>query len=346
MIPFTGFQAGVNLGGWISQYHRYDHGHFKSFITQADIQKIASWGMDHVRLPFDYPVLEDDAEPFHYKESGLSYLDACLEWCEAAGLNLILDLHRAPGYAFYTLAENALFSDAQLQERFLALWEMLAERYRERQKVKIVLELMNEMVLPDSAPWNDLAHRAIHRIRVIDSERWIMYGGNNYNSAHELKNITLVDDPHIVYTFHYYEPMPFTHQRASWVPELVALNQPTPYPGSVPGVDEFLQEHPEFNRQLAGWKTRKMNRDYLREKLQPALDFLQKTGLPLYCGEYGAIDTSDLPSRIRWHRDFTGLLSEHNIGKAVWSYKEMNFSMVWADGQEVSRELIEIVSRP
>ena len=89
-----------------------------------------------------------------------------------------------------------------------------------------------------------------------------------------------------------------------------------------------------------------MDLDILREKLQPAVDFSRQTGLPLYCGEYGAIDTSDLTSRIRWHRDFTTLLREHNIGKAVWSYKEMNFSMVWADGQEVSRELIEIVSTP
>ncbi len=346
MEQFTGFQAGVNLGGWISQYGRYDHEHFKTFITQADIQRIASWGMDHVRLPFDYPVMEDDDAPFQYKESGWGYLDSCVDWCEAAGLNLILDLHRAPGYAFYTLEENALFSDAQAQERFIQLWEAIARRYLKRTKVKIVLELLNEMVLPDSAPWNALAHRAIQRIRAIDAERWIMYGGNHYNAASELKNIALVDDPHIVYTFHFYHPMPFTHQRAYWVPELKALNQVTPYPGMVPGVKEFLQAHPEFTDKLQSWETRPMDVNFVKDKLQPAVDFIQQTGLPLYCGEYGAIDHAETPSRLNWHREFVGLLREHNIGRAVWSYKEMNFALVWANGETASEELVRIVSAP
>jgi len=346
MEQFTGFQAGVNLGGWISQYGRYDHEHFKTFITQADIQRIASWGMDHVRLPFDYPVLEDDDAPFQYKESGWGYLDSCLEWCEAAGLNLILDLHRAPGYAFYTLEENALFSDAQAQERFIQLWETIARRYRQRTKVKIVLELLNEMVLPDSAPWNDLAHRTIQRIRAIDPERWIMYGGNHYNAASELKNIALVDDPHIVYTFHFYHPMPFTHQRAYWVPELMALNAHPPYPGMVPGEKDFLPAPPEFADKLQRGETRPMDVNFVQDKLQPAVDFIQQTGLPLYCGEYGAIDHAEISSRLNWHREFVDLLRQHNIGRAVWSYKEMNFALVWANGDTVSEELVSIVSAP
>ena len=49
MEQLAGFQAGVNLGGWLSQYRQYDHDHFKSFITADDIQKIAGWGLDHVR---------------------------------------------------------------------------------------------------------------------------------------------------------------------------------------------------------------------------------------------------------------------------------------------------------
>jgi|LSQX01.3.fsa_nt_gb aryl-phospho-beta-D-glucosidase BglC (GH1 family) len=53
MNKFNGFKAGVNLGGWISQYHQANKEHFDSFITEADIARIAGWGMDHVRLPMD-----------------------------------------------------------------------------------------------------------------------------------------------------------------------------------------------------------------------------------------------------------------------------------------------------
>ena len=53
MSIFSGFHKGVNLGGWISQFDKYDHDHFDTFITRDDIKNIASLGFDHVRVPAD-----------------------------------------------------------------------------------------------------------------------------------------------------------------------------------------------------------------------------------------------------------------------------------------------------
>ena len=58
-----GFSSGINLGGWLSQYGDKSHEHFGNFITERDIAQIASWGLDHVRLPVDYPVIESDDAP-------------------------------------------------------------------------------------------------------------------------------------------------------------------------------------------------------------------------------------------------------------------------------------------
>ena len=55
MKKLEGFQKGVNLGGWISQFDRYDTVHFDTFITRADIEEIAGIGFDHVRVPVDAP---------------------------------------------------------------------------------------------------------------------------------------------------------------------------------------------------------------------------------------------------------------------------------------------------
>ena len=63
----AGYMAGVNFGGWISQYKgnlaRNPEHHFDTFVTEKDIAQIASWGMDHVRLPFDYSLIY--AASFH-----------------------------------------------------------------------------------------------------------------------------------------------------------------------------------------------------------------------------------------------------------------------------------------
>ena len=40
MKVWEGYMKGVNLGGWISQYAKYDEEHFRSFITEADFPEI------------------------------------------------------------------------------------------------------------------------------------------------------------------------------------------------------------------------------------------------------------------------------------------------------------------
>ena len=96
MRIFEGFQKGVNLGGWISQFAVFDEKHFNTFITENDIRTIAKLGFDHVRVPIDYTVLED--EEGNLRESGFNHLSDCRRWCETCGLSMLIDLHECYGY--------------------------------------------------------------------------------------------------------------------------------------------------------------------------------------------------------------------------------------------------------
>ena len=95
---------GINLGGWISQFDTYDKAHFDSFITEKDIEDIAALGFDHVRIPVDYVLFEE--EDGTRKEDGFYYLEQCRKWCEKQGLNLLIDLHECYGYSFDPLKKD------------------------------------------------------------------------------------------------------------------------------------------------------------------------------------------------------------------------------------------------
>ncbi len=338
-------QIGVNLGGWLSQYPAYDHRHFKTFIRAGDIERIADWGMDHVRLPVDYPVLEDDDRPGFYQESGFDYIESCLEWCGSNELRLILDLHKAPGYAFDALDESSLFGSRPLQERFLGLWEEIARRFAGRMDDRLAFELLNEIVLPDSEPWNALVREAAARIRAFDPQRLIVIGGNHYNAADELKNLALLDDPNVLYTFHFYSPIVVTHQKAPWIPALVEYDRDVEYPGEAPGLESFLRLHPEHFALLGKDAGIYFDQNHLSAMLQPAVDFSQRTGQPVYCGEFGVYERAAMSTRLNWTRDFVALLNEYHIGRAIWTYKALDFGLVDRDGSIVNRELIEIAAR-
>lgn len=72
MADFSGFSHGMGIGGWLTNYKRFnvlpdewktrlspgDFEHFATYITRRDIDYIASLGMDHIRLGFDQVVLE------------------------------------------------------------------------------------------------------------------------------------------------------------------------------------------------------------------------------------------------------------------------------------------------
>lgn len=145
MKKWIGYQKGINLGGWLSQCV-YEKEHYDTFIVEEDLKRIASWGLDHVRVPIDYEVLE--TEDGAMIEEGYQYLDACLQWCKKYRLNMIIDLHKTKGYSFNEL-DNTLFDQEDLKVRFLNLWVTIAKRYGKEEQC-VAFELLNEVANQDS----------------------------------------------------------------------------------------------------------------------------------------------------------------------------------------------------
>ena len=157
MRTFEGFMHGVNLGGWLSQADETTTEHYKTFITEEDIKALAKMGLDHVRLPVDYTLIEtEDGEPI---EEGYKYIDRAVAWCEAHGLNILIDMHNTYGYTFDPLAVGAdreiFFRDEALQKRFYKMWDRLSCVYGSHKNT--AFELLNEVISPDIAEnWNDI----------------------------------------------------------------------------------------------------------------------------------------------------------------------------------------------
>ena len=343
-IIFEKYRSGINLGGWISQC-RLEKEHIAEFIKKDDIKKIASWGLDHIRLPFDYPILEDDSSPFVYKEEGFDVIKKLLDWCKDASLNLVLDMHKAPGYAFGNkTGDNILFTDKTVQKRFVSLWQEIAKRFK-NEGGNLIFELLNEIVDAHGDTWNKIARNAIDGIRGIDTDRYILIGGPNYNSAAGLDTLDIYDDGRILYNFHFYEPFLFTHQRARWTP-LKDIDIDQRYPGKLEGADKlkeyFGSQKPEHGKSLD--RDTIFDKAFLEDRLAPAVSFAQRSGKQLYCGEYGAIAHAALDSRVNYMRDVNELFEKYKIGRACWSYKQMDFTSINKNDSPVSEKFIQAMS--
>ncbi len=338
------YRSGINLGGWLAQYKQLTKEHLDSFITRSDIERIAGWGFDHVRLPFAYELLAD-ANSDGYREEGLSYIDRCLEWCERSGLNVVLDLHNGPGQSYDELnEENPLLSESSNRLKFRTLWSFLAERYKTVGS-RLVFDLLNEIVDSTDYAWNPVVREVVDEVRGVDPNRTILVGANQFNSPHRLKELVLIDDPHVVYGFHFYEPLLFTHQRAYWGDPVLQNAGKAEYPGSFHGLRELLDRYPKFASKHSAFVWAENNRSLMLDLLADVFRFKKYTGKSLYCGEYGVILLAPEKSRLLWLSDLSDILIAENIGRAYWNYKEMDFGIVDGNGDVVHPEIVKIIRK-
>lgn len=337
-----GFQKGINLGGWLSQ-GELDLGYINTFITEDDIKRIASWKVDHVRLPVDYDVIQAyDETPI---ESGHRCILNCIEWCKKYGLNIVLDLHKTAGYVFYDQKGSNFFENAELQERFYRIWDDLAKRYSKYSDM-LILEILNEVVDPNVAvQWNKIADKAIRTIRNISKDVRIIVGGVENNSITSIKLLDPPADENIIYTFHCYEPLIYTHQGACWI-ETMPLDMRLPYPADF---ELYKEKSAEILGDRAGFLMdesfgfNEIGPDFFEKLFKEAIQIASERDVTLYCGEYGVIDRADPHDSIRWYRDINSVFNKYGIGRAAWTYKEKDFGLIGPAYDEIRDEIISLL---
>ena len=313
MLREKGFHKGINLGGWLSQCD-YSEDRLNNFIKEEDIAKISGWGLDHVRIPVDYNVLEN--EDGTYKESGFARIDKALEWCRKYNLKVVLDLHKTAGFSFDVHeGEAGFFGSEALQERFCRLWEEISRHYGNCAEY-VVFELLNEVTDASFIDiWNRVSNECIRRIRVNAPDTVILVGSYHHNSAHAVKDLAVPYDDKVVYNFHCYDPFKFTHQGAHWT--------------------DALDRDARVSFAESGTTT-----EFFEKLFESAIEAAKKNNTELYCGEYGVIDVASPEDALEWYKVLNRVLEKHGIARSAWSYKEMDFGLSDARMDNVRKELL------
>ncbi len=257
----------------------------QNHCTRTDIDSLASWGFNSVRLPMHYNLftLPIEEEPIAgentWLEKGFAMTDSLLKWCEANQMYLILDLHAAPGgqghdanISDYDTSKPSLWESEANQQKTIALWRKLAERY------------VNEA-------W-------IGGYDLINEPNWNFVDGQNKNGCEETSNAPLrklylditeairsVDQNHIIYI-----------EGNCWGNN---------YKGIFPKWDSnmVVSFHKYWNYNTT-------------EAIQFALDIREENNVPIWLGESGENSNT-------WFTNAIKLAEENHIGWAWWPLKKV-----------------------
>lgn len=195
--------------------------------TKADIDAMAALGYNSVRLPmhFNLYTLPVEQEPVTGENtwlgSGFALTDQLLAWAKANKIYVILDLHAAPGGQGNDLAisdrdpgKASLWDSTANQQKTIALWKKLAERYKDEPWIG-GYDLLNEpnWGFSDSKdkngcqeqqnkPLRQLLMQITSAIREVDQKHMIIIEGNCWGNNY--KGVLPQWDNNMVLSFHKY----------------------------------------------------------------------------------------------------------------------------------------------
>ncbi len=317
------FMRGVNFGGWLmmegyilhapnlavskfkkdfvkvlgekalEEFEKHFH---ETFIREDDFRLIAKSGFNSVRVPFHHALIE--RKPYQYDPAGVAYLDRVLEWGKKYKLGIILDLHAAPGAQNHDWHSDSngqadLWSTTANQKRVYALWEFLADRYKDNPAV-LGYDLLNESVASDEKQLTAFYQQLVSVIRKVDRNHILFVEGNRW--AQDVKCLEPIQDDNMVVSIHYYEPLELTF---NFVPFLK-------YP---------------LKSKLTIW-----HKPHMKKRLEQYARWSRKFSRPIHVGEFGVNYRQGLFGEDTYLKDLLECFNELGFHWNYWTYKAVKNS--------------------
>jgi endoglucanase len=308
-------RRGMNLGDALDAP---TEGAWGVVLGASDFVSVREAGFDHIRLPVRFSTHAASSPPYTIDPVFLDRVDWAVKSALDNRLAVIVDVHH------YEEMEKR--PDAE-RPRFLAIWRQLAEHYR-AWPPSVCFELLNEPNSALTAPtWNAILAEALPIVRAANPTRLIVLEGVGWASAQSLRDTLAIPegDPNLVGSFHMYQPILFTHQGADFMPpefgtKGVVFPGPPPAPlAPVPAADGAQWVHDWFVRyDTLPAQTNPSGPATIADQLDMAATFAERRHLPVYMGEFAAIDHADPQSRALWTRMTRVEAERRGFGWAYW----------------------------
>jgi endoglucanase len=271
----------VNLANALNAPNEGEWGYV---IRKVDLQRIALAGFDSVRVLIAWNQHALAQPPYTIDPAFFARIDEVTRQAQGFGLAVILDSHDY----------EELYSDpATHGPRILAIWNQIARHYASAPD-SVIFELLNEpQDKLQGAKWQELADRLYAQVRASNPNRWLIMGGDNWNSIDGLARYHAPRDPRLALTFHYYDPYKFTHQGATWFEGAPPAGKP--------------------------WGSRAEKR-YVSREFARAAALGKTSGHPVWLGEFGATEATNMQDRADWTRTVRRAAEAEGMGWCAFDF--------------------------
>ncbi len=297
-------------------------------FPESDFALLEEWGFDFARLPLSYLCWATADEPLKLREAELKHLDQAAEWGHKHGVHVNFNLHRAPGYCVNPPKEPLdLWTDEKALAACAFHWAHLARRFKGVPNDRVSFDLLNEPANVKEETYVRVSTRLVEAIRAEDPQRLIIADGLRWGRD----PVPGLASLGVAQSTRGYDPMQVSHYHASWVSGADKYALPT-WPlkdGSKPADKDALRRD-----RIAPWQE------------------LEKKGVGIHVGEWGAHNQTSHAVVLAWMRDQLALWREAGWGWALWNLRgsfgvlDSNRADVRYEdfrGHKLDREMLEVL---
>ena len=161
-------------------------------------------GFQSVRIPVRWNQTALNEPPYTIQKERVEGVKEDVKLANSLGMPAIINIHHY----------NELYDDPDGQkEKFYAMWEQIAEAFKDFSNDSLVFEVLNESRGQSDKQLAELTNKAIQIIRKSNPKRTIMVNPGNYGKFELMGDLKLPkDDGNIILSGHYYEPFSYSHQ--------------------------------------------------------------------------------------------------------------------------------------
>jgi endoglucanase len=245
-------------------------------------------------------------------------------------VHVSLNFHRAPGYCVNPPKEPLdLWSDEGALDACAFHWKHFARRYKGISSAQVSFDLINEPSTVSEATYARVVKRLVEAIRAEDPDRLIIADGLRWGR----EPVPALVELGVAQSTRGYEPMRISHWKASWIQGSEKWPEPT-WPLAASGGE-------------GAWDKERLR----KQSIEPWLA-LQRRGVGVHVGEWGAFHRTPHRAVLAWMRDCLALWKEAGWGWALWNFRGA-FGVLDSErtdvhyeefrGHKLDREMLEVL---
>lgn len=193
--------TGLNLGNTLDVPRGQDWGATRE--SKAYFAGVKAAGFEHVRIPVTWDGYTDAAAPYAIEAAWMARVEQAIDWALAEGLYVIVNAHHE------IWLKNGF--NAQKQARIEAIWQQVAEHFKNKPK-RLIFEILNEphgMTIEQVDALNPVL---LAIMRQSNPDRAVVFSGSGFTPYTELLKAKVPAGTQLIGNYHSYDPWPFAGQ--------------------------------------------------------------------------------------------------------------------------------------